>query len=63
MDKKTGESILIDGKEITASTTFTAENEEGSVDVIFTFDASILAPKTVVAFEYLGVRGNRDCRT
>ena len=25
MDKKTGEPILIDGKEITASTTFTAE--------------------------------------
>ena len=57
MDKKTGESILIDGKEITASTTFTAENEEGSVDVIFTFDASILAPKTVVAFEYLEYEG------
>ena len=57
MDKKTGEPILIDGKEITASTTFTAENEEGSVDVIFTFYASILAPKTVVAFEYLEYEG------
>ena len=53
MDKKTGEPILIDGEEITASTTFTAETEDGSVDVIFTFDAFILAPKTVVAFEYL----------
>ena len=57
MDKKTGEPILIDSKEITASTTFTAENEEGSVDVIFTFDASILAPKTVVAFEYMEYEG------
>ena len=57
MDKKTGEPILIDGEEIIASTTFTAENEEGSVDVIFTFDASILAPKTVVAFEYLEYEG------
>ena len=57
MDKKTGEPILIDGKEITASTTFTAEIEEGSVDVIFTFDASILAPKIVVAFEYLEYEG------
>ena len=57
MDKKTGESILIDGKEITASTTFTAEKSEGSVDVIFTFDASILAPKTVVAFEYMEYEG------
>ena len=57
MDKKTGEPILIDGKEITASTTFTAEKSEGSVDVIFTFDASILAPKTVVAFEYMEYEG------
>ena len=57
MDKKTGEPILIDDKEITASTTFTAEKSEGSVDVIFTFDASILAPKTVVAFEYMEYEG------
>ena len=57
MDKKMGEPILIDGKEITASTTFTTENEEGSVDVIFTFDASILAPKTVVAFEHMEYEG------
>lgn len=57
MDKKIGEPILIDGEEITASTTFTAETEDGSVDVIFTFDASILAPKTVVAFEYLEYEG------
>ena len=57
MDKKTGEPILIDGKEITASTTFTAEKSEESVDVIFTFDASILAPKTVVAFEYMEYEG------
>ncbi len=57
MDKKTGEPILIYGKEITASTTFTAEKSEESVDVIFTFDASILAPKTVVAFEYMEYEG------
>ena len=57
MDKKTGEAILIDSEEITASTTFTAETEEGSVDVIFTFDASVLAPKTVVAFEHMEYEG------
>ena len=57
MDKKTGEAILIDGEEITASTTFVAEKSEGSVDVIFTFDASILAPKTVVAFEHMEYEG------
>ena len=53
MDKETGNAVLADGKEITASTTFTPEKSEGSVDVIFTFDASIVAPKTVVAFETL----------
>ena len=53
MDKETGKAVLADGKEITASTTFTPEKSEGSVDVIFTFDASIVAPKTVVAFETL----------
>ena len=51
MDKETGKAVLADGKEITASTTFTPEKSEGSVDVIFTFDASVVAPKTVVAFE------------
>lgn len=53
MDKETGKAVLADGKEITASTTFTPEKSEGSVDVIFTFDASVVAPKTVVAFETL----------
>ena len=57
MDKKTGEAILIDGKEITASTTFTAEKSEGSVDVIFTFYASAIVPTTVVAFEHLEYKG------
>ena len=53
MDKETGKAVLADGKEITASTTFTSEKSKGSVDVIFTFDASVVAPKTVVAFETL----------
>lgn len=53
MDKETGKAVLADGKEITASTTFTPEKSEGSVDVVFTFDAGIVAPKTVVAFETL----------
>ncbi len=53
MDKETGKAVLADGKEITAATTFTPEKSEGSVDVIFTFDASVVAPKTVVAFETL----------
>ena len=57
MNKKTGEAILINGEEVTVETTFTAEKSEGSVDVIFTFDASAIAPTTVVAFEHLEYKG------
>ena len=57
MNKETGEAILINGEEVTAETTFTAEKSEGSVDVIFTFDASAIAPTTVVAFERLEYKG------
>ena len=57
MNKETGEAILINGGEVTAETTFTAEKSEGSVDVIFTFDASAIAPTTVVAFEHLEYKG------
>ena len=57
MNKETGEAILINGEEVTAKTTFTAEKSEGSVDVIFSFDASAIAPTTVVAFEHLEYKG------
>ena len=57
MNKETGEAILINGEEVTVETTFTAEKSEGSVDVIFTFDASAIAPTTVVAFEHLEYKG------
>ena len=57
MNKKTGEPILIDGEPITASTTFTAEKSEGSVEVVFKFDASVLEGTTVVAFESLTYKG------
>ena len=57
MNKETGEEVLIDDKPITVETTFTPEKSEGSVDVIFTFDSSLVAPKTVVAFETLEYKG------
>ena len=57
MNKETGEEVLIDDKPITVETTFTPEKSEGSVDVIFTFDASAIAPTTVVAFEHLEYKG------
>jgi len=51
VDKSSGEPIKVDGKEITASTTFTAKSENGSVEVIFKFNGVALQGKTVVAFE------------
>ncbi len=54
MDKATNQPLLTDGKEITAETSFTAEKTDGTVEVIFTFDASpIIENKNVVAFEHL----------
>ena len=53
MDKKTGEKLLVNGKEITAETTFIAETKNGSVDVTFIFDATGLHGKEVVVFEDL----------
>ena len=53
MDKETGEPILVNGEEVTASETFTAETEEGGIDITFTFDSSALAGKSLVAFETL----------
>lgn len=52
MDKATGEAALDDdGSDITAQTTFTAEDTCGTVEVTFTFKGSSLAGKSLVAFE------------
>lgn len=53
MNKETGEALLIDGKPVTAETTFTAKKSTGSVEVTFTFDASGLSGTTIVCFEEL----------
>ena len=53
MDKETGEKLLVDGKEVTAETTFIAEAKNGSVDVTFIFDATGLHGKEIVVFEDL----------
>ena len=54
MVKETGEALLdADGNPVTASTTFTPEKPEGSVDVVLEFDADLLAGKKLVAFEKL----------
>ena len=55
MDKETGKEVLIDGKPVTAETTFKPEESSGSVDVTFTFDATELKGHDVVVFEKLFV--------
>lgn len=51
MDKETGKPVEIDKKEVTAETTFTPKESSGTVEVIFSFDGTSLAGKTVVVFE------------
>ena len=54
MDKATGSELLIDGKPVTNEVEFTAAAASGSVEVIFTFDASSLTGITeTVVFEDL----------
>lgn len=58
MDAETGEPALDDeGGEITAQTTFTAEDFTGSVEVIFTFNGADFAGKKLVAFETMTCEG------
>ena len=57
MDKDTGKALLVGGKEVTASRTFTTEEANGSVEISFTFDGSSLEDKTVVAFETIQYKG------
>ena len=60
MDKDTGKPFLdANGNKITAEKTFTAETSDGSVDMTFTFDSSLLEDTTLVVFEdvfYNGVK-------
>lgn len=54
MIKSTGKELTdSNGNPITASKTFTAENTDGSIEMEFTFDSSLLAGKSIVAFERL----------
>ena len=53
MDKATGEPLMVEGKSVTASKTFTPDQADGCENVDFTIDASMLAGKTTVVFERL----------
>ena len=54
MNKATGKTLEVDGKEITSEVKFTPEQPSGTVDVLFTFDSKFIKTETqIVAFEYL----------
>ena len=53
MEQSTGEALLVNGKTVTAETTFVAEKPNGSIEMKFTFDSSALQGKAVVVFENL----------
>lgn len=57
MDKGTGEAVVKDGIAVTASRMFIPESEDGEIEVIFTFDGTSLAGRTLVVFEELICRG------
>ena len=51
MDKSTGEPLVVGDGNVTAETTFVPNKADGTVDLEFTFDASELGGKNLVAFE------------
>lgn len=57
MDKATGEPLVVDDHNITAEKTFVPEERKGTVELEFTFDASLLAGTTTVVFEDLYLDG------
>ena len=53
MDKETGEPLLVNDQQVTSEATFTPNESIGTVDVLFTFDATGLEATSVVVFETL----------
>ena len=53
MDKSTGEPLLVGEEQVTSEVTFTPAEPNGTVDVLFTFDATELEGTSVVVFETL----------
>lgn len=51
MDKASNQPLVVKGKEVTAASTFTAKEANGSITLDFTFDAAGLEGKEVVVFE------------
>ncbi len=53
MDKSTGEPLLVGEEQVTSEATFTPAEPNGTVDVLFAFDATELEGTSVVVFETL----------
>ena len=53
MDKETGEPLVIGEEQVTSEATFTPAEANGTIDVLFTFDATGLEGKALVVFEKL----------
>ncbi|MBO6158230.1 MAG: VaFE repeat-containing surface-anchored protein [Firmicutes bacterium] len=57
MVKETQQPLLVNGKEVTNTITFTAQKKDGEIIVPLTFDASILKGQTFVVFENVRQNG------
>lgn len=53
MDKETGEPLVIGEEQVTSEATFTPAETNGTIDVLFTFDATGLEGTDLVVFEKL----------
>ena len=53
MDKSTGEPLQVNDQQVTSEATFIPAESNGTVDVLFTFDATELEGTSVVVFETL----------
>ena len=53
MDKSTGEPLQVNDQQVTSEATFIPAESNGTVDVLFTFDATGLERKSLVVFETL----------
>ena len=53
MDKSTGEPLQVNDQQVTTEATFIPAESNGTVDVLFTFDATELEGTSVVVFETL----------
>ena len=58
MNAEDGNPLQVNGEEVTAEKTFTAEAANGSIELEFYFDASMLTGEMVVIFENLYYQGD-----